>query len=232
MAFNYGKNTIEIKNPFKAEGLMDLILGGATLLLGIIVAFMIRSSINNHLHTLAWIEMLMAIVFIATGVRFLSLGGFRVFRFLVGRDIPSNISPSPYDKKAIEKILMNRSNPTFIERKSFVSRLLISLYDKLLFLPIGFKNLIESSTSLFLSFSFFFVIYLLTVFSSSIGLIKLTEKDSIISLFGLLFIGKQFITWLYYMPSRGRISSNKPSVYESSNIVFNIFLAILIPIIL
>jgi hypothetical protein len=27
MAFNYGRKTLEIKNPFKTEGLLDLILG-------------------------------------------------------------------------------------------------------------------------------------------------------------------------------------------------------------
>ncbi len=230
MAFNYGKRTLDIKNPFKVEGRLDLIFGIITLIIGILQAFQIRNSIDTGFRKLAWLELILAIVFISIGVRAIIIGSMRLFKFLVGREIPSNISPNPYEKKVIEKILMNRSNPTFIEKDDFISRLLISIYDKFLFLPIGFRNLLESVSSLFLSFIIFLITYLLTIFSTSIGLISFTDKNAIITLFAIAFLVKQLIEWVYYKPSKKRISALNSSSYGYKNIVINILMAIFIPL--
>jgi hypothetical protein len=122
MAFNYGRKTLEIKNPFKTEGLLDLIFGIFTLLLGVLFVFRVRVSISSGLQVLAWLELVLSVVFIIVGIRAIVIGSVRLFRFLVGRDIPSNISPYPYSQETIEKVLMNRANPTFIEKNDFVSR--------------------------------------------------------------------------------------------------------------
>jgi hypothetical protein len=113
-----------------------------------------------------------------------------------------------------------------------VSRLMISIFNKFLFLPIGFRNLMESVSSLLLSFFLFFVVYLLTVFSTSIGLISLTDKKTIITLFSLFFVLKQLIVWFAYRPNNSRITNLQPSVYSYKNIVLNILMAILAPTIL
>jgi hypothetical protein len=112
-------------------------------------------SISSGLQVLAWLELVLSVVFIIVGIRAIVIGSVRLFRFLVGRDIPSNISPYPYSQETIEKVLMNRANPTFIEKNDFVSRLMISIFNKFLFLPIGFRNLMESVSSLLLSFFLF-----------------------------------------------------------------------------
>ncbi len=232
MAFNYGRKTLEIKNPFKTEGLLDLILGIFTLILGVLLVFRVRASISSGLQVLAWLELILAVVFIIVGIRAIIIGSVRLFRFLVGRDIPSNISPYPYSQETIENVLMSRANPTFIEKNDFVSRLLISIFNRFLFLPIGFRNLMESVSSLLLSFLLFFVVYLLTVFSTSIGLIALTDKKTIMTLFSLFFVLKQLVVWFTYRPNNNRITNLQPSVYSCKNIVFNILMAILAPTIL
>lgn len=230
MAFNYGKKTLDIKNPFKTEGKLDLVFGIITLVLGIIQAFLIRNSINSGFQKLAWLELVFSIILIGIGIRAIIMGSLRLFKFLVGREIPSNISPNPYDKNVIEKILMNRANPTFIEKNDFVSRLLISIYEKFLFLPIGFRNLLESVSSLFLSFLIFLLIYLLTIFSTSIGLINLTDKNSLTAIFGLIFLLKQLFVWFHYRPNKNRVSKLKANVYSNKNIVVNVLIAIFIPV--
>ena len=230
MAFNYGKKTLDIKNPFKTEGKLDLVFGIITLVLGILQAFLIRNSINSGFQKLAWLELVFSIILIGIGIRAIIMGSLRLFKFLVGREIPSNISPNPYDKNVIEKILMNRANPTFIEKNDFVSRLLISIYEKFLFLPIGFRNLLESVSSLFLSFLIFLLIYLLTIFSTSIGLINLTDKNSLIAIFGLIFLLKQLFVWFHYRPNKNRVSKLKANVYSNKNIVVNVLIAIFIPV--
>ena len=232
MAFDYGKNTIAIKNPFKIEGLMDIIFGGGTLTLGIILIFQIRKSIDAGFEWVAWFEMFLAIAFLGVGIRTLTAGGIRLFRFLVGRDIPADISPDPYNKDMIEKFLMNRSNPTFVERNNFISRLLISIFDKFLFLPVGFRNLLESVSSMFFSLMLFFLIYLLTVFSTTIGLISLTDKKVVLTLFTLFFLLKQLIVWFNYRPILRRRRKIMPKAYSYTNITINIIVAILVPTLL
>ncbi|MEA1787517.1 hypothetical protein U1E44_15550 [Arenibacter sp. GZD96] len=232
MAFNYGKQTLDIKNPFKTEGLLDVVFGTLVVLLGIILVFRVRISIASGAQLLAWLELIVSVVFLAVGIRAIIVGSVRLFRFLVGRDVPANISPFPYNQETIEKVLMRRTNPTFIEKNDFVSRLLISVFHKSLFLPIGFRNLMESVASLLLSFLLFFAVYSLTIFSTSIGLIHLTDKTAIISLFGLFFVLKQFVVWFTYRPNTKRISLIAPSVYSYKNIIINILLAILAPVFL
>ncbi len=229
MAFSYGKDTLKIKNPFKKEGLLDIILGIATLILGIILVFKIRNSIDSGFQGLAWLELLLAFVFISIGISSIIKGCLRVFRFLVGREIPSNLSPRPYSQETMESILMKRINPTYIEKDAFISRLIISIYDKFLFLPIGFRNLLDSVASLFLSGVIFYAIYLLTIFSTSIGLIVTTNQEALAHIFGLVFLAKQLIVWIYYLPVQKRISGYNPNVYKKNNVVINIIAAILIP---
>jgi hypothetical protein len=229
MAFNYGKNTLEIKNPFKTEGLLDLILGGITLIFGITLVFKIRLSINSGLPILAWSELILSIVFITFSIRSIIIGISRLLRFLIGRDVPSNISPNPYSQETIEKVLMNRTNPTFVEKNDFLSRLLISIFNKFLFLPINFRNLMESVSSILISFLIFFTLYLLTVFSASIGLINLTDKKAIISLFSIFFLFKQLLVWFNYRPNNKRIISWGSKSYSYKNIAYNIIMAILAP---
>jgi len=232
MAFNYGKKTMEIGNPFKTEGILDLFLGIGTLILGLFSVFEVRVSIGAELKILAWFELVVAIVFLTIGLRSLIVGCMRLFKFLVGRDVPSDLSPYSYDEKMVEDILMKRSNPTFIERDGFISRLLISLYSKFLFLPIAFRNMLETVSSLFFSFLIFTVVYLLTLFSTSIGLINLTDKQSIMALFSLFFLVKQLIVWYHYRPTKRRMNAIQPSVYGFKNIVVNILLAVMAPVLL
>ena len=230
MAFNYGKNALDIKNPFKVEGKLDLIFGILALLLGVLLMFQIRSSISFGLQKLAWLELLLSIIFIVVGLRAIILGSTRLFRFLVGRDIPYNISPYPYNEDVIEKVLMNRANPTFVEKNDFVSRLLISAYERFLFLPVGFRILLESASSSLMSFLIFLAIYLLTIFSTSIGLVNLTDKNILITLFGVVFLVKQLIVMFYYRPNNARISDVKTNIYSYKNIIFNVLIAVFIPV--
>ncbi|MGB7395320.1 MAG: hypothetical protein WA913_13080 [Pricia sp.] len=232
MAFNYGKTTLDIKNPFKAEGKLDLIFGILTLLLGVMLMFHIRGSINVGLTKLAWLELALSIVFIVAGIRAVIVGSVRLFRFLVGREIPSNLDPELYTDEVIADVLMKRANPTFFEKDDFVFRLLISVYEKFLFLPIGFRNLLEGITSFLLSSLIFLTIYLLTVFSTSIGLINLTDNSSIMTLFGVVFLIKQLAVLFHYRPSKKRISEPEPNIYSYKNIVFNILIAVLVPAVL
>ncbi|MCB9201936.1 MAG: hypothetical protein H6604_02645 [Flavobacteriales bacterium] len=232
MAFSYGKKDLEIKNPFKEEGLLDLILGLIIIILGILLVFRVRMSIISGSQSLAWLELVLSIIFLIVGIRYAVVGSLRIFRFLVGRDIPSDISPSPYKQETIEKVLMNRSNPTYMEKKDFISRLIISVFDKFLFLPIGFRNLLEAVSSIFFSFLIFLGVYLLAVFSTSIGLITLTNQKTVITLFGVFFVLQQLIIWVIYRPNNKRISTLRPSIYGYKNIVFTLIMAILAPLLL
>lgn len=229
MAFSYGKNSLNIKNPFKTEGKLDLIFGIIISILGILLIFKVQNSITSGFQKLAWIELFLSIIFISVGVRNIVVGTIRLFRFLVGREMPSNICPFPYEKSTLERMLMNRTNPTFMERYTLVSRLLISIYDRFLFLPISFRNLVEVVSSSFLSFFSFFIVYLLAIFSTSIGLINLTDKISVITLFTIFFLVKQLFVWYYYRPNKRIILKHYPKGFNYKNLILNILTAIIVP---
>ncbi|SHK17350.1 hypothetical protein SAMN04488007_2256 [Maribacter aquivivus] len=237
MAFKYGKETLDIKNPFKVEGKLDLIYGTLTFLLGIILIFQIRTSASSGFKVLAWVELVLSVLFLTVGLRAIILGSIKLFRFLVGREIPLNLFTKVKDqkitakiKKKIKEVLMKRVNPTFEEKDGFLSRLLISIYERFIFLPKGFRILLESVSSLFFSFVIFLIVYLLSVFSISLGLISVTEKDEIITIYGVIFLVKQIIVWFFYRPNKKRISSSDASVYSYGKIIVNVILAILAPI--
>ncbi|MBN1462518.1 MAG: hypothetical protein JW922_02435, partial [Paludibacteraceae bacterium] len=232
MAFDYGKDTLSIKNPFKTEGLLDIVQGIIVLILGVILVFTIRQSLTEGLKVIAWIELFVSIFFISFGVRTCIIGAIRLFRFLVGRNVPSDISPNPYSQSTIEKVLMNRSNPTFIEKNDFISRLIISIFNRFLFLPIGYRNLVEGVSSILINYTIFLIVFLFSVFSTSIGLIGLSDKNNIITLFGLAFLFQQVFVWIKYRPSNTRITAYRPAIFGYGNIVFTIIISILIPVIL
>ena len=216
---------------------MDLTFGGITFIVGLILAFKIRTSITSGLQPLAWMEFGLTVLLLAIGIRSITKGSSRVFRFLVGRNIPSDLAPNPYRNDEIEESLKKRSNPTFEESDDYFSRLLISLFDKFLFLPPRYQDIFRNVSASLFSFLLFLAIYLLVIFTTSIGLIRLTDKASIISLFTFFFMFLQFIVWFKNRPTIKRTSSSrkrraakrKQKSVSTLRIVSSIILAIFVP---
>ncbi len=229
MAFDYGKDTLGIKNPFKFEGFLVLIKGILITILGIILIFHVRATIGQGLKLEAWVEMAGAILFLGLGLNYAVKGGMKLFRFLVGRSVPANLHPDYYTSDEIKDMLMKRLNPTFKEKNSYVSRLVISLFHHFLFLPIGFRNIAEGITSAALETLIALGMYLLAIFSTSIGLISLTDADVVMQWLGLILIIYLFVIWYRYRPGMHRINTDNPRISKIPNMVMLVLAAVLIP---
>ncbi|HEY9042777.1 MAG TPA: hypothetical protein VIN66_11405, partial [Rheinheimera sp.] len=72
MAFDYGSESLGIRNPFKAEGLLRALRGVVVTLLGIYPLLQVVSLVQQD-KTLAWIYAAIGFVLLASGLK--ALGG-------------------------------------------------------------------------------------------------------------------------------------------------------------
>lgn len=231
MAFDYGKDTLGIKNPFKFEGFLVMGKGAIITLLGILLIFDVRATLELGSKSTAWIELGAALVFLVFGLKFLIEGGMKLFRFLVGRSIPADLSPDVYSSEQMADMLMKRMNPTFVEKNSYISRLVISAFQQFLFLPVGFRMIVESITSAAIETAVAFVLFLLALFSVSIGLV--TFNSSVVTdWLGLGVLVYLFVIWLKYRPTQQTINSHQPKFTALRSLALLIVLVVLLPIVI
>lgn len=242
MAFDYGKDTLGIHNPFKTEGVLEISKGLIILLMGIILVFNITDDIRIGAKTMAWIKLSTAAFFLSWGVKAMTTGSFRVFRFLVGRNVPANLcvekdeknrsAKQAYAAADLAEMLKKRLNPTFGEKESFISRLVISMVPNFLFLPPGFRNMVEGITTSFLQSLVSTLIFFLGLFAVKTGLLELKDGDAVLEWFGLLLIVRLFVVWYKNRPSNKRINSVGISKFKMKTLIFAIVFAIILPVVL
>ena len=238
MAYSYGKETLNIKNPFKKEGILDLGLGVIITLFGILILFGIKNSIDSGLKIKGWIQLITAVCFLFYGIKYIFKGSFRIFRFLVGRDVPSYLIKTktepfrPYLVKGLKQLLIGRTNFTFIEKSGFVPRLLISVFNKSLFLPLPLKNLAEGLVAMVLHFLLNGILFLLVVFSISVGLLHFNQQSVVLEWYALLLIHMQLLYWFSYYPKKSRLSLKKPSLPSVTSLIIGILFAVFSPLLI
>lgn len=201
MSYFYSSDSLDIKNPFKFEGKVNIFTGVIILLIGIIDLFMLRGNISQGNISTGWFKFLVCISLIGLGIRFVFIGITKVVRFYVGSGIPSsltrNISRSEshvketeifYTTDHLEQMLLGRKNPTFLEPTSFVDQLVYSIFPKFLFLPLPMRNHLSILCSK-AAYSFaLLTIYILTLMSDFMGLFKSNCTQWCCLLFSLVLL--------------------------------------------
>ena len=158
MAFDYGSIDLGLKNPFKLEGKTIVIRGCIEALVGIVLLVIASSLVKEDTGT-GWILMIFGMLTLGLGIKTAGAGVFSIMRFFVGRNHPTSLAHNfsqserstaedeakdvAYQAKEIEEMLMGRKNITFKEPIGFLSRLLHSIFPKLLFLPYPIRNLAQ-----------------------------------------------------------------------------------------
>lgn len=184
MAFDYGSIDLGLKNPFKLEGKVTAIRGTIQTLVGVALLVLASSSVKDDAAT-GWIFMIFGMLTLGLGIKTLAGGIYAVLKYFVGRNHPTslayNFSKSErstakeeakevaYQVKDIEEMLMGRKNSTFKEPVGFLSRLLHSLFPKLLFLPYPIRNLAQRLFGAGVSTLVALVAYALVAFVSLAG---------------------------------------------------------------
>src|SRR5690606_8211516 len=140
MAFDYGSESLGIRNPFKVEGLLRAVRGLLVSLLGIYPLLQVVSLVQQD-KALAWIYAAIGFALLAGGLRALGGGIFQMLRFFVGRSVPTSLAPNlskseretaqlekPHYKSIdMEEMLMGRKNKTYVEAVGFIPRLVHTL---------------------------------------------------------------------------------------------------------
>lgn len=207
MAYDYGSESLGIRNPFKAEGLLRAIRGLLVSLLGIYPLLQVVSLVQQD-KTLAWIYAAVGFMLLAGGLRALGGGIFQMLRFFVGRSVPTSLATNfskseretakleqPHYKSIdLEEMLMGRKNKTFVEPVGFISRLVHTLVPKLIFLPYPLRNLAQRFAGTLIATAIALVAYALTAFVCLTGLAGDTG-DILLPFFSFVLVVYLILTW-------------------------------------
>lgn len=207
MAYDYGSESLGIRNPFKVEGLFRAIRGLLVTLLGIYPLLQVINLVQED-KILAWIFAGVGFILLAGGLRALGGGIFQMLRFFVGRSVPTSLAPNfskseretaklekPHYKSIdLEEMLMGRKNKTFVEPDGFISRFVHTLVTKLIFLPYPLRNLAQRFSGALIATVVALIAYALTAFVCLTGLVG-TTGDILLPIFSFVLVVYLILTW-------------------------------------
>ncbi len=211
MAFEYGSQSIELRNPFRLEGLLYFLRGAVVTSLG---GYLILYGADD-------LRFGAGVLLLAIGLYAVGLGLFKVARFYVGRGVPANLSRSPsnapsitpgregafqhegiYDPpKVLSEMLVGRKNLTFKEPRGWLARMLNGLSFPLIFLPWPMRWI---TLKLFMATWFSAVV--LVLLGLTLLYARTTEwavvfDSPVASYLGLAALAGVFLIWLRFQPS-------------------------------
>ncbi len=186
MAYDFGTNTLGIKNPFKPEGITKTISGIAICILGIIPLLGIAEALEVDM-VKAWVNAGLGLILLGWGFRQLGMGLFQLFKYFVGRSVPTSLSfnftssekdnaeaeknHTVYSSQDIESMLMGRKNSTFVEPIGWLARLIHTVFPKLIFTPYPIRNFVQELGGLIAISLIAFIAYGVAYFVASSGLV-------------------------------------------------------------
>jgi MFS family permease len=246
MSYEHGSIDLGIKNPFKFEGVTILARGVVVTLLGVIGLFQVASLVKDD-RVLGWIMAGIGFFLLATGIKAITSGAFKLFRYFVGRSVPvslaQNFAKSEvdvarkelrnvfYKGQDLEEMLMGRKNKTFHEPVGWIARLVHTLFPKLTFLPYLMRNLALRVANSVITTGVALLCFGLAWFVSVTGLIG-DAGDFIIPLFSMWLMLYLLFTW----SGLGAVFSHKMTrLLENTNnlkVAKVIAFSILVPVVL
>ena len=187
MAYDFGSKGLGIGNPFKQEGLIRTLGGLAIAGIGLYSVFNVTDIIEQDM-TKAWVYTAVGLVLLIAGFKRAGSGLFQLFKFFVGRSVPSSLAYNltksekenaalerkenvlAYKSATLESMLMGRKNATFTEPLGWMGRFVHSIFPKLIFLPYPIRNISQEIVSVLTTTVIAFIAFGLTYFVSSSGL--------------------------------------------------------------
>ncbi|MCW8109316.1 hypothetical protein OPS25_12475 [Alteromonas ponticola] len=248
MPYDFGSATLGIKNPFKPEGRFRVITGAILIGAGIFPLMNVASALQQG-SVLGYIYAVLGFILIADGSRHLGHGLLQLFRYFVGRSVPSSLAynhaPSERDVAAQEKeknallydqqdlfsMLMGRKNVTFAEPVGWMARLLHSISPNLTFLPYPIRHLAQEMGSLVINFVAGLVLFAVVWFVVSTGLAGKVAQQITLPVMALVLLIFFIITW---RNTANRIhNEGNQSLHSTGGLSFGILLAlsILVPMV-
>ncbi len=245
MAYDFGSNTLGIKNPFRIEGVLQSIAGVVIALLGVMPLLGVAGALADNQLVIAWCNAGLGFVLLAWGLRHSGSGLFKLFRYFVGRSVPTslayNLNPSErdnaeaekkvaqYSASKLESMLMGRKNSTFIEPRGWQARLIHTLLPKLVFLPAPMRNFVQEIGGLIIAVLVGLLAFAIAYFVSVSGLAGKAGQliTPILSLLLMIYLLQG------WRRAATRLKRRRNSGLEAKNargLAFLILFAILVPV--
>lgn len=183
MAYDFGSQTLGIRNPFKAEGAVIAVRGALVTLLGLYSLLRVAGLVDKGQQIEGWLSGALGLALLVWGLAATASGLFKVFRFYVGRNVPASLAVNQadpdskhhhaYNAAELHDMLMGRKNTTFHEPQSLFARLVHTLLPRLIFMPPTYRGLAENLMFGLGMTLFMLLIFGLAWFSGATGLTNL-----------------------------------------------------------
>lgn len=217
MAFDYGSIDLGIRNPFRTEGTVRSLAGALVGALGIVALLSVQGIIAAGSRSEGIAMAVVGLVLTGAGLLMVGRGLFKVFRFFVGRSVPADlaanveksqqskgpISPT-YTDEELEQMLQGRQNISFEEPEDWFSRLVHSVFGRLLYLPYAYRNLAQRLSRALVLTAVAMLSYGLAWFSGATGITDITATpvmDWLALVLALYLLG----VWFRASPRLGRV---------------------------
>ena len=247
MAYDFGSQTLGIKNPFKFDGTIKTLAGILICLLALIPLLHVSGALQTS-KILGWGNAIVGLILLVSGVRHTAQGLFQLFRFFVGRSVPTslafNLSSSEnenarleqqnnalmYDSAGLHSMLMGRKNTTFLEPKGWLARLIHSVFPKLTFLPYPFRHLAQELASMVVNVLAALVAYIIAYFVVATGLAGKMAQELAMPVLSVCLLFYLLLAW---RSATAAMQSNTSSLQSEKGISFAVLIgaAIIIPVI-
>lgn len=242
MAFEYGSDTLGIKNPFKFQGFVLTIRGLMVTVLGIIALLTVKELVASGAKVAGWLTLGMGVLLLGNGLVATGRGLFKIMRFFVGRGVPAslanNISKSEshvrenyiaYHDKELEQMLMGRKNLTFVEPQGWLARMIHSVMPRLLFMPYPIRTAAQQLSSGLLYTLLAFLCYGLAWFSGSTGLTEISNTP-VLDWLSVVLAGFLFFIWLARRSPLKRVVQVSVSGAGTGGIVMMVVFSVFAPV--
>lgn len=242
MAFEYGSDTLGIKNPFKFEGFILSIRGLIVTILGIIALFAVKELVNSGAKFAGWMSLGMGVLLLSNGSIATARGLFKVMRFYVGRGVPASLARNrgkseshvrephiAYGDKNLEQMLMGRKNTTFQEPQGWLARMLHTVMPRLLFMPYPIRNWAQKLGSGLIYSLMAFLCYGLAWFSGNTGLTDISNTP-VLDWLSIILASYLFLIWSVRRTPLQRLLNVSLQAAGSGGIVMMVVFSILAPV--
>lgn len=210
MAYDFGSQTLGIQNPFKTEGKIRFVAGLILLVFGIIPLLKVSAELKQE-PVYGYTYAILGFILIANGLKHCGQGLFQLFKFFVGRSVPTSLAynrsrserdtanaekaSTMYSDERLHSMLMGRKNSTFVEPIGWISRFIHSLLPNLIFLPYRLRFLAQSLARMVINFCVALLCFGIVYFVVATGMAGELAQHATMPVFSIILLVYLVIEW-------------------------------------
>lgn len=226
-------------NPLRPLGIIELLAGLATVYMSAKLLLGVSTLVASGKNPAAWLAAVIGLFIIFQGGYMVFSGMFKCFSLVVGRNDPKSLAHNyanpgesqrnmHYSAADLSQMLLSRQNKTFVEPRNWIEGLYFTLFRRMFFLPLPYRNIMQGCFSAVISTLVILLCWGILNFVVSTGLAARENGDLVINLCTIVLGVKLFFIWRQaYAVERNRISSANNLSFR--HFIMTIAFALLVP---